>query len=344
MLIKIFLSILIVNVFILEIDSKEIDSPLPVFGYLPEYRLQNKFDYDGLFSMGLTHLIYFSLEIDPSTGLPSALDRLPPLDDIRRARTAADRFGGKLMLSFGGNGRSAGFSYMVATKKRRRKFIEQLNLLIEEYSIDGVDYNWEYPSTANEWSNWGLLMKESKDLLITDSKDTFQPNIVTFTMYMNAQHYSVIQHFGLLRDADYVHCMAYDSSGKHSTIEFAMQAIEFAQSTPGFDASKFVLGLPFYGRNIQTGEPKAYYDIIQSIKNKEDFRKAGDVVNDVFYNSGPTLMAKVKAAHSAGIGGVMIWELGQDVQPFNRSDSLMRAIHSELLLHGAVSDLSQKEL
>jgi hypothetical protein len=66
--------------------------------------------------------------------------------------------------------------------------------------------------------------------------------------------------------------MAYDSSGKHSTMEFAIQAIELAQSTPGFDATKFVLGLPFYGRHIRTGEPKAFYDIIQSMNNQNEFR------------------------------------------------------------------------
>jgi len=89
------------------------------------------------------------------------------------------------MLSFGGNGRSAGFSYMVATKKRRRKFIEQLNLIIAEYSIDGVDYNWEYPTSANEWSNWGLLMKESKNLLVTGIKYYYLPYLI---IIVNAPH------------------------------------------------------------------------------------------------------------------------------------------------------------
>jgi len=72
--------------------------------------------------------------------------------------------------------------------------------------------------------------------------------------------------------------------------------------------------------------------------------QAGGMVNNVFYNSGPTLMAKVEAAHAAGLGGVMIWELGQDVQPFNRSDSLMRAIHSKLVSLGAITESSQEEL
>lgn len=37
-------------------------SEFTVFGYLPEYRTAN-FDYEGAFQTGLTHLIYFSVEV-----------------------------------------------------------------------------------------------------------------------------------------------------------------------------------------------------------------------------------------------------------------------------------------
>ena len=39
--------------------------------------------------------------------------------------------------------------------------------------------------------------------------------------YLDPQHYKVIQHYNLLADADFVHCMAYDARGKHSTMKFA---------------------------------------------------------------------------------------------------------------------------
>ena len=38
------------------------ESEFTVFGYLPEYRTAN-FDYEGAFQTGLTHLIYFSVEV-----------------------------------------------------------------------------------------------------------------------------------------------------------------------------------------------------------------------------------------------------------------------------------------
>ena len=110
--------------FILQISCDEVKS-FAVFGYLPEYRLSN-FDYDGVFTKGLTHLIYFSLEIDPETSLPSALDRLPSKFDAENARRAATKVNGRLLLSFGGNARSHGFGKMTSTKKSRKKFLRRL--------------------------------------------------------------------------------------------------------------------------------------------------------------------------------------------------------------------------
>jgi hypothetical protein len=49
----------------------------------------------GYFSRGLTHLIYFSLEVDMTSHLPSALDRLPSKSDLEQARNAADNVDGR---------------------------------------------------------------------------------------------------------------------------------------------------------------------------------------------------------------------------------------------------------
>ena len=46
--------------------------------------------------------------MDPKTSLPAALDRLPPKEDMRKARAAADKYNAKIILSFGGNARSRG--------------------------------------------------------------------------------------------------------------------------------------------------------------------------------------------------------------------------------------------
>ena len=70
-----FLTALVLLILIVQvpvIDGRKKD--IAVFGYLPEYRQAN-FDYAGYFSKGLTHLIFFSLQVNPETYFPDALDR-----------------------------------------------------------------------------------------------------------------------------------------------------------------------------------------------------------------------------------------------------------------------------
>jgi hypothetical protein len=110
------------------------NASIAVFGYLPEYRTAN-FDYAGAFRNGLTHLIFFSIEIDKHSYLPKALDRLPSTQEISYARAAADNHQGKLILGFGGFQRSEGFAEMTQVKSRRSKFIKSLIDLLESYEL-----------------------------------------------------------------------------------------------------------------------------------------------------------------------------------------------------------------
>lgn len=296
---------------------------LPVFGYLPEYRLSN-YNYSSAFDTGLTHLIFFSLEVDAVSGAPSALDRLPPKTAAKRAREAADATSGKLLIGFGGNARSAGFGPMVKSSLRRSTFLRELQKLFDEFEFDGVDYNWEYPSNAEEWRLWRVLMEETKKLSTRSG-----PPLVTFTMYLDPNHGRVIQQFQLLEIADFVHCMAYDMHGEHSTIPFAESALSMVEKF-AIPRNKFTLGLPFYARHVETGNPKTYAELLPHIKRKKPDAWSGvDRLGKYFLNSQATIRKKTEFACRSKLGGVMIWELGQDVLPHSRADSLLSAVRCD---------------
>ena len=269
---------------------------------------------------------------------------------MRNARNAADNVKGKLILGFGGHGRSNGFSQMTTLKSRRKKFLLAVKDLLDEYELDGVDFNWEFPNTPKEWQNWGMLMQEAKLLLAPR-------NIVSFTMYNMEDLYDLIIGYNLLSHADYVHCMAYDNRDKHSTFEFAQLGVMLARKF-GSQMHKWTLGIPFYGRNMKTGEPKPYYDLIVKNLKLPQLDNSTDVVNGVFYNSQLTVYNKVMITRLAGVGGVMIWELGQDVQQYiTQSDgntttttsddrSLMTAVQRAVIsteLDDFISDLDKEE-
>jgi GH18 family chitinase len=80
----------------------------------------------------------------------------------------------------------------------------------------------------------------------------------------------------------------------------------------GLPAGKLTLGLPFYGRHSATGDWVTWEDLQQkhALKAGDDAAPAeGGIVH---FNGRATIMEKVRRAAAAGVGGVMIWEAGQD--------------------------------
>ena len=293
-------------------------SAFTVFGYLPEYRLSG-FNYEAAFQTGLTHLIFFSIEIS-ADGLPAALDRLPSKAQAAEARAAADKVGGKLLISFGGNSRSQNYAFMTAKAVRRVKFLEALEAILVEYGFDGVDYNWEYPANEAEWASWKSLLKESKERLLRGQSVP----VVTFTIYVDPMHYRHITQKRIIDEADYVLAMAYDQHGEHSTMSFYQSSIDLAREHK-VPLSKFVPGLPFYARHVRNGEPKTHQELINM---KVPFK--GSYVGQYYWNPPDVLEQKTRMARAAGLAGVMIWELGQDIQPLTDDRSLMRGLQRGL--------------
>lgn len=120
------------------ISSESPVHPFAVIGYLPEWRFEGaNWDY---LAATCTHLLLFSLEPTPD-GRITALDRLPRSMLLEEARAAASKHDSRLLLCFGGNGRSSGFSAMARSASSRQKFVGSLVALIEEHGLHGVDYN-----------------------------------------------------------------------------------------------------------------------------------------------------------------------------------------------------------
>mmetsp|Transcript_45564 Transcript_45564/g.148076 ORF Transcript_45564/g.148076 Transcript_45564/m.148076 type:complete len:118 (+) Transcript_45564:304-657(+) len=74
--------------------------------------------------------------------------------------------------------------------------------------------------------------------------------VVTLAYYPDGKQERML---GLMSEhVDAMHAMAYDQSGRHSTYAFAEKVA--AQAVELLPPSKVTLGLPFYGRHLQTGE------------------------------------------------------------------------------------------
>jgi GH18 family chitinase len=119
---------------------------------------------------------------------------------------------------------------------------------------------------------------------------------------------------------DRIHIMSYDHDGnEHSTLNQAQTDLAklLARHIP---KEKLFLGLPFYGRK-RGGNPDSlsYSQIVRRFHPAADEDSAGGF----YFNGINTIQKKTRYAVDQGIGGVMIWEVGQDT---NDTTSLLRAI------------------
>jgi len=297
-------------------------------GYMPEWRHEGA-DFDRL-CQHLSHLIFFSLEMTPKGDI-IALDRLPRQELMAEARSAATRHGTKLLLCLGGNGRSGGFSVMVRNSKNRKRFVENLVKLLNTYELDGVDYNWEYPGyrMGKGYMEEKEILKDYEGLanLVRETREAFKDSdkVITLAYYPDTKQEKLLHLVGVDEHVDLLHSMSYDQGGaNHSPRELAAKTLNQADIA-GLPLSKLCLGVPFYGRKASVeGDWVTYEDLVQEHKlsGKEDVVTNTKDGVGVGFNGKQTLGWKVKLAVKENLGGVMIWEVGQDcrVNPVQRGD------------------------
>lgn len=351
------------TVFLLCLASLVNSLQMAVVAYLPEWRHEGA-DWDRI-CRHVSHLLLFSGEITERGDITS-LDRMPRQELMREARRAADKHGTRLMLCLGGNGRSDGFSGMSRSEKNREKFVINLMEVLKKYDLDGVDYNWEYPGyvMGRGYSEQEEINKDYQGLaaLLRETRDAFgmSGKFVTLAYYPDGKQESLLQGIEADRFAHLMHAMSYDGRGRqHSSRDLAEDTVLQAVAV-NMPLDQVTMGLPFYGRNSMDGDWKTYEDIVQQ---HDPLDEDTDVVDDarggtMGFNGRETIKWKVRHAIRAEMGGVMIWEVGQDCRvvpvvhgdtvhvktcPRGEESSLLAAI-TETMEHFGVERMFKKHV
>ncbi|EPY38739.1 chitinase [Angomonas deanei] len=319
--------------------------PFNVFGYLPEYRANKLFPYETFFANGLTHLIFFSVEINNSTlGIDYIEERLPPVEEWNKIRELADKYNVKLMVCVGGSDRSEAYPTLVRSN-HTENFFSQLKSLYVDRKLDGFDFNWEYPALEEDYRKMNEFLIKARAAL----NSTGRPPIVSMPAHPHPTTSSFLRLSGINDAVDYIHWMAYGTVERLSVL---MQPLVLE----GFydNIKKLTLGLDFYATNgpqnattysevvvraLMQSEKPATDEVVQRLKessNEGGFDFTG------YYG----VQKKMDRARQANFTGVMIWELGQDILSYppevlkKATDdatieklynvSLMRSIHEKL--------------
>jgi GH18 family chitinase len=284
-------------------------TPLRLAGYLPEYRLPAP---DLTRTHGLTDLLLFSAQPNREGGIElGALGR----SSWAGAYQLKSDLHVRLILCLGGWGRSEGFPAIATNAASRALFTRNALNLCRDRRIDGLDLDWEHPKNPAEEQGYASLLAALRSEL--------QPQGFSLSVTIAAW-----QHLprSTWDSVDWVHLMAYDHSGKHATFEGATNDVKRLLDA-GVPPRKLILGLPFYGRDPTRRErTMSYGDILAKWHPAPDV----DEVDGLYFNGPNTLQRKIRFAKAMSLGGVMIWELGQDAP----GDSSLLKITANALNNG----------
>lgn len=277
--------------------------PIEVVGYLPDYRVAALPEDVGQVA---DFIIYFSMEPDPDNPGQILQSHISSAG-ISKVRNIKNTYGTKILISLGGWARSAGFAAMTANAATRAQFITNLLNFCTDNNFDGADYDWEFPQDNAQRLNYARL--------IIETKTAFEPHGYLVSAALNPYQELSSDAFDVL---DHVHVMSYDNSGQHSTYRQAKADVNSFLNR-GVAASKIFLGVPFYGRHVTDRTAWSYAQIQQMYHPGPEI----DQVAGIYFNGIETIRRKTQYAVDTGLGGIMIWELGQDT---NDETSLLQAI------------------
>ena len=279
-----------------------------VVGYMPYWAGDaNLIQYSKL-----THINY-------AFALPNADGSIKPISEVAKLQTIVTRAhaaGAKVLIAIGGwsdNGEllDSRFEQLAGNATSRARFVSAAMSLVATYNLDGVDIDWEYPDQGQSSNNY--------DLLMTALSDQLKPQGKLLSAAVTASYNGGGVSLTALSKMDYVNIMAYDENEfQHSTFDFAVASLNYWAGR-GVAKNKLNLGVPFYGK--QGGEV-SYATLLSRGADPN-----ADVFGSIGYNGLVTMKRKAQYVKDQGYGGIMIWELSEDV---TNANSLVSAIYGVL--------------
>lgn len=247
----------------------------------------------------------------------------------------------KVMLSVGGWG-SGRFSEMAADDQFRMSFAKECLEAVKEFGLDGIDIDWEYPTSGSagishspdDRDNFTLLMRDLRAVLGDD-------RLLTVASAASPEY---IDFFSCEKYLDFVNIMTYDMADapNHHSPLYASEITKRtsdgavkAHIAAGVPAGKLVMGVPFYGRGnsvlprfvdykeIPFDEYVEMWDEKAQVPYLAD--KEGTLV--LGYDNPESLALKCAYIRESGLLGVMYWDYDGD----NASGDLRTVLAKEFL-------------
>ena len=288
----------------------------------------------------LTHINYSFAHIK------SDFESLDVKSESRLAQIAALKNkapGLKVLLSVGG-WEAGNFSEMAASTTHRKNFCNNCLTVVNKYNLDGIDLDWEYPTSNAAGISASPDDTKNFNLLLSDLRQTLgSGKLITMASSASAKY---IDFKTAIQYLDFVNIMTYDmgkppqhNAGLYKsskTKRSCDESVELHKSA-GVPYSKIVLGIPFYGHGDGAAFSKDQVDYNEI--NFTGYNKcwdsdamvpyltnaSGDMV--LSYDDETSVGLKADFVKKKGLKGAMYWNIEAD----DANWTLSKAVASRLL-------------
>jgi GH18 family chitinase len=221
---------------------------------------------------------------------------------LSTACSSAHGAGKRCLLSYGGwnNGDDSAFEAIAANATTRQTFANHCRDIINQYGLDGVDMDWEYPEQEDS-ANYGALMQTIKNTIPAGK-------LLTAAAANHGYNARAVQDAVKAGRLDFAMIMSYDGGdgAVHSPYSYAQQAVSDWQGY-GVPMNRVFLGVPFYGRPSWAG-----YNTLRAAGCSSTSDTCTYNGQLVYYNGVPTIQQKRNLITGAGGRGLMAWEVSFD--------------------------------
>jgi chitinase len=285
----------------------------------------------------LTHVIqaFAYPDTNGSISLPSGIPNPGLITAVHNAKE-------KILISFQ-NDSTNGFSAIATDSSLRAVFISNLIQFLSTYHYDGIDIDWEYP-TSRQGGQLTELVKELRQKFnLTDS--TWLITMAVPPTAANAQGY---QYSSMLPYIDWFSIMGYNFNGSWSALTGHnaplyssprhnegddSSSVQYMNITRQIPSSKLLLGVPFYGVEFNskglyqsfsdTVTDPTYADIVDLVSARHwnyiwdsvsevPYYTSKDSTKFISFDDTVSIRLKTEFSISHKLGGIMIWALDQD--------------------------------
>ncbi|KAH9173832.1 glycoside hydrolase family 18 protein [Lactarius sanguifluus] len=318
----------------------------------------------------LTHILYAFADVTPSTGsiflTDSYADEQKHFPEDSWSEPGVNLYGClkqlyllklanrnlKVLLSVGGwtYSQSGHFSF-VTNPSLRATFVSSAIQLIKDYGFDGIDIDFEYPSSTAQGQGFADLLTELRSAMnaLANSNGDTVPYQLTAAVAAGTANYASLVVPQMNSALTYWNLMAYDYAGSWLTwadnqanlyggarTNVSTDAAVQWYLSKGATASKINMGIPLYGRAFEntnglgmpysgigpgTIEAGVYSYSALPLSGAQVFENTADVTSYsynptsrelVSYDTPHIATLKAQYVQTKGLAGSMFWELSTD--------------------------------